>query len=119
VTVNEPGLRVRRATAANSDQGTPVNLGQGTSITITPRSPGCTLPTNTYKVDQSSWIGPSTMTATPAANSPDPGLPYGNYDVCMIVGGKKRIENVTLSLRDGHQIILPNLTADPAGTSCP
>ena len=46
------------------------------TITLTPRSPGCS-GVITLRLDSQGWVGPTNVTT-----SVDPGVPYGIYDVC-------------------------------------
>ncbi len=113
VNVNEPGLRVFRYTTANSNSGVSAAVAQNTLITLTPRSAGCS-GVITLRADSLGWVGPTNVTT-----SVDPGVPYGTYDVCAVVAGKKRIvTNFVVDQLNGETVTVPNLDANPTGT-CP
>jgi Tfp pilus assembly protein PilV len=113
VNVNEPGLQIRAA-ASGTTAGTPlVTMPQGTTVTLTPRSTGCT-GMLTLRLDSAGWVGPTNV-----ATTVDPGVPYGAYDICASYNGMKRIRtNILVDGPTGDSVTVPNTTTDPAG-SCP
>ena len=113
VNVNEPGLRIRAA-ASGTTNGTPeVTMPQGTTVILTPKSPGCS-GTLTLRLDSQGWVGPTNV-----PTSVDPGIPYGVYDICASYNSRKRrLFNYDLNTMNGESARVPNTTSDPSG-SCP
>ncbi len=115
VNVNEPGLRIFRYTTANSNSGASAAVAANSKITLTPRSPGCSGTLNLY-ADSQGYVSP--VSGATNVTNPDPGVPYGVYDICVTHGGKRRsLNNFTLNVLNGETATaVSNLNSDPNGS---
>ena len=115
VTVNEPGLQISAA-ALGTASGTPsVAIPQGTDVRLTPRSPGCSGVLN-LEIDGSGWVSPTNV-----ATSPDPGVPFGAYDICVRLNSRAQIRtSVDVDQRNGETVVVPNINSGtPSTSTCP
>ena len=110
VNVTEPGVQILAAASGTTSGAPLVTMPQGTTVTLTPKSTGCS-GVLTLRLDSAGWVGPTNV-----ATTVDPGVPYGVYDVCASYNTRKRIvNNFTINGPTGESITVPNLTTDPSG----